>query len=210
MTIAKESKRILNVTVKRVDDYDADNSSYLGEFSMNAGEYAIAHVGEYAGQFVDELPCECTHQEGEHNKGGYNDGECTVKGCECNDFDRVEVRGDSRWCSYFNPNADNYKDEPDADIRKYCQRDYARMRGLGDEWGYVGVVAEAQVKLNGDLVQTITSGGLWGIESDSGDSYFREVEGEQLDELRTQLQAIGFSKRAVVAAFRDVEHVERG
>jgi hypothetical protein len=61
------------------------------------------------------------------------------------------------------------------------------------------------VQVAGNTTQTIRSGGLWGIESDSGDDYLTEVENEQLDELKDELHAIGFSKRAVAAAFRDVK-----
>ncbi len=52
--------------------------------------------------------------------------------------------------------------------------------------------------------QTITSGGLWGIESDAG-KYFEEVEREELAALCDQLHALGFSKRTIAAAFRSVE-----
>lgn len=80
------------------------------------------------------------------------------------------------------------------------------MRDYGNGWCYMGVTASAQVQLDGSLTQTIRSGGLWGIESDSDESYFTEVETEQLNELRSQLHAIGFTKRAVSAAFRNVQH----
>jgi hypothetical protein len=57
----------------------------------------------------------------------------------------------------------------------------------------------------GNTCQTITSGGLYGIESDSDADYFAEVEQEQLAELRGQLHVIGFSKRAIASAFKNVE-----
>jgi hypothetical protein len=80
-----------------------------------------------------------------------------------------------------------------------------------DVFTFVGVRADAEVcisdcRQNGNsLIQEISSGGLWGIESDSGADYFAEVEQEQLQELRGQLHAIGFSNRAITAAFRSVE-----
>lgn len=77
---------------------------------------------------------------------------------------------------------------------------------------FVGVRAEAEFFVGSKLVnvgctpvQTLTSGGLWGIESDSDEKYFAEVEQEELSQLRQQLEAIGFSKRAVSAAFKTIE-----
>lgn len=61
-----------------------------------------------------------------------------------------------------------------------------------DEWHYVGVWAEAKIILSG-TVQTISTGGLWGIESDSDEAYFREVEEQEYDELRDMLAKIGFT-----------------
>jgi len=123
------------------------------------------------------------------------------KGCTCGesgDVGRNEYR-------YFNPNWENYKGLEDSEIRKYCQQDYKRMESLNrGNWCFIGVSADAEIVL-GDTCQTITSGGLWGIESDSGADYFAEVEQEQLAELRGQLHVIGFSKRAIASAFKNVE-----
>lgn len=147
------------------------------------------------------MPCECGHSESEHHA---DFGTCNeYPKCDCETFSHVEIdRG--RTYRYFNPNADNYTGDPDDDIRKYCLQDYERARTLGDAWNFVGVRAEAEVQLTGDLCQMITSGGLWGIESDSGD-YFKEVEAEQINELKAELHAIGFSKRAITAACRDIK-----
>lgn len=55
-------------------------------------------------------------------------------------------------------------------------------------------------------MQEITSGGLWGVESDSDRKYLADIDTEQLSELREQLRAVGFSTRAISTAFRDVSH----
>ncbi len=39
-------------------------------------------------------------------------------------------------------------------------------------------------------IQEIDSGGLWGIESDSGEDYFKEVAGEQIDEIEGYLKIL--------------------
>jgi hypothetical protein len=124
------------------------------------------------------------------------------QGCNCGesgDMERNEYR-------YFNGPVENYKGESPEDIRKYVRQDYERMEALNHQnWYYIGIRAEADILIpsgNASLVQEITSGGLWGIESDSDAGYLREIETEQLSELREQLRALGFSTRAITTAFR--------
>lgn len=203
----EQSKRILSVTLKRIADYDAD-TSHLGEFSDTANDYAIVHQGEYAGEFVSELPCECGHTK--HTEQHADDD------CDCEDYDPVTVQR-GREYRYFN-SASVEASNSDEDNRKYAQWDYKEMTGLqNNEWGYIGVKAEAKIAIpdggvtsKGEtgIVQTIHSGGLWGIESHSEPEYLTQIENEQLDELRDQLHAIGFSKRAIAASFRNVERKE--
>lgn len=134
--------------------------------------------------------------------------------CDCGergDMQRNEYR-------YFNP-SDNYQGEPAEDIRKYVRQDYERMESLNSgQWCFIGVRADADVLLSANtsmtpkeraltcshITQRITSGGLWGIESDSGD-YLKEIESEQLSELRQELKALGFSSRAISTAFKTIE-----
>lgn len=98
-------------------------------------------------------------------------------------------------------------------------------------WENYGIRADAEILIpsnpQGDsVVQHITSGGLWGIE-DGCDcrarswygedhdtachtpAYIAEIEKEQLEELGEQLHAIGFSKRAISAAFKAVKREAR-
>jgi len=144
-------------------------------------------------------------------------GACDIAeegGCdcgECGDMERGELR-------YFNANVENYKGETPEQIRQYVRYDYERMERLNrGDWCYVGIRAEAEILVPSDgvsLAQEITSGGLWGIESDSDESYFAEVGAEELAELRTQLSGIGFSKRAITTAIknatRENEQTETG
>ena len=76
------------------------------------------------------------------------------------------------------------------------------------DWYYMGIRAEAEVMLTGSLSQEVTSGGLWGVESDSGEDHLKEIESEQLAELKEQLRAIGFSARAIAKAFKTVKTEE--
>lgn len=126
-------------------------------------------------------------------------------------IDRVERgdcgHGEYRW---FNPPVENYTGTSEAEIRKYCEQDYQRMERLqrGD-WYFLGIVAKAEVHLAGSyVVQRITSGGLWGIESDAPE-YHKEIEREELSSLKTQLQALGCGKAAIARAFANAETVSR-
>jgi len=202
------SKRILSVTVTRETDTDPD-FSYLGEYSDAPKEFAIAATGEHEGELVDQLPCECGHAVDQHAETsdyaiGSGGIKCSVVDCDCEDLDRVTVeRG--RDYRYFNSGSID-SSVTDEDNRQYAQQDFKRMQDYNRlEWCFLGIHAKAEIQVAGSTTQTIRSGGLWGIESDSGDDYLTEVENQQLDELKDELHAIGFSKRAIAAAFRDVK-----
>ena len=80
---------------------------------------------------------------------------------------------------------------------KYGKQDAVRMQGLIDGWWtYIGIVAKATVSyqiadgspLPNRRLETFTSGGLWGIESDAACGYLLEVATDQIAELREHLQ----------------------
>jgi hypothetical protein len=133
--------------------------------------------------------------------------------CDCSERGDAE-RGEYR---YFNGCVENYKGESPENIRKYVRQDYERMERLArGDWGFIGIRAEAEIAISDDphkrtnttwTLQEITSGGLWGIESDSDKSYLAEIETEQLSELREQLRALGFSTRAITTALKTLTHV---
>lgn len=82
--------------------------------------------------------------------------------------------------------------DPDPDVSFLEQDDFedrlaAYKRG---EFDFVGVRAEAEVVVEG-VVQTLTSGGLWGVESDSGEEYIESVAVEEYEQLRKVLKTIG-------------------
>jgi hypothetical protein len=222
------SKRIAQVTVKRIND-DSPDTSYLGEYSNQAeSDYAIDRqhsldchsVEANHRQTVDTLERiiqyldEQRTAEGENPDSVYwepldnaidilTDTQTDAQECDCSggDMERNEYR-------YFNPCWENYKGESPADIRKYCLQDYERMERLSrGDWGYIGIRADAEIIVDG-VSQEISSGGLWGVESDSDRAYLAEIDGEQLSELREQLRALGFGTRAISTAFKNVEHTE--
>jgi hypothetical protein len=75
------------------------------------------------------------------------------------------------------------------------EQDYKRMEAYNaGEWHMCGVRASVVLSIpHGDsfITQKITSPGLWGIESDSGEDYFNEVFAEESDTLADMLRELG-------------------
>lgn len=105
---------------------------------------------------------------------------------------------------YFNMSS-NYEDETPENQQKYMEQDYKRMQDYNrNEWCMLFLICEARVVVNG-IVQTVTSGGLGGVESDSDDSYFEEIKEGQLEELAEVLRSLNFSQKQIRTAFKDVK-----
>jgi hypothetical protein len=70
----------------------------------------------------------------------------------------------------------------------------------------VRVQAEINTSPNGTdwLINRVSSGGLWGIESDSDKSYLATVAKEELSELKSTLSELGFSETEIETAFKTV------
>jgi hypothetical protein len=229
------SKRILSVKIKRMVDTDPD-TSYLGEYSNKPeSEFAVdrAHSEDCASvesnhrDTVDKLERIIGHLDKLRTSPEIADNPDNTEWesldaaidiltglqddameCNCDGGDML-----SREYRYFNPCHENYAGLDAEEIRKYCHQDYERMEDLEKQnWYYVGVQAQSEIALrvgedNVLLTQTITSGGVWGIESDSDKADFDEVNGEQLAELKSELRALGFSTRAISQAFKSIEEV---
>lgn len=99
-------------------------------------------------------------------------------------IDRFEDRHhDNREYRYFHPA------NPE-----YAKEEYQRMEAIneGQIW-FIGIWVEADILIKGQI-QVITSGGLWGIESDSDQKYIDEVVQDELSNLTDQLKELGFSE----------------
>lgn len=230
----KSMKRISKVTIKRMTDNDPDTSYLGEYSDRAKSDYAIdrKHSADCQSlehnhrEGLEQLEraiayLETVRQLGEPPQNVYwaaadesqdllIDLQRELEECDCDERGDME-RGEYR---YFNGKVENYKGEMPETIREYILRDYERMERLhhGD-WCYIGIRAEAEIAVSNDphkrtnttwTVQEITSGGLWGIESDSDASYLGEIEEEELSELREQLHALGFSKRAIATAVKNV------
>jgi hypothetical protein len=183
----QQQKRILSIEVKHIPDTNPD-TSYLGEYSnTSAGEFSITR--SIPGQY---------HYFNPGSVEPFNSAASWIPA------DRAPADKESFWRETMRENA---------------RRDYERMEAYNrDEWGFIGIRAEATVIIGevcrirnekgeeivtGRIHQFLTSGGLWGIESDSDQSYFREVEQEELNQLRRILHEWGFSFRAIAAAVKE-------
>lgn len=184
-----EAKRILEHVQQTIGDlHNAVLAQYNGTLAnekLDAEKDALDNAYDEVGELFD-----------------------SVSECDCG-------RGywDHRSFQYFNGYVENYKGESPENIRKYILQDYERMEGLNNgDWVYIGIGASAQVSIpsgSSSIESDVSSGGLWGIESDSGETYLREsVEVDELAELRTELKALGFSSRAISTAFKNVERKE--
>lgn len=189
---AKNAQTMLEHAQQTVGDIQTTVDYDVDETEWEALETAYTELGQLASEITD---CDCG---------------------ERGDMGRHEYR-------YFNPSF-NYVDKHGKlvdgntaeEVRKYVRQDYERMESLnrGDR-SYMGIRADAEIGLPngfgvsyGSTIQRITSGGVWGYESDMSKVDFEEAEEEQLSELRAQLKALGFSARAISAAFKNVEREE--
>lgn len=109
---------------------------------------------------------------------------------------------------YFNPCVSNWDGYTDDEKREYAKHDFDRRESMGNLWCYVGIVAKAEYVSPNGICQDVRSGGLWGIESDSNKAYLADVGTEQLAELTQELLSIGFTKRQIAVAMKDVETVD--
>ena|GEM_PF-2245781 len=97
--------------------------------------------------------------------------------------------------------------DPDPDVSYLEQEDFEERLAAfqAGEFSFVGVHAEADVVIEG-VVQTLTSGGLWGIESnsvenESGEEYLREIVVQEYEELRKILKTVGVPTSELPQAF---------
>lgn len=170
----KQTKRILKIEVKRMFDESPD-TSWMGEFSNRADtQFAIDHQERTGSNRV---------------KQWFNPG--TVE-----DFDP-----NASWIPAEVTDKQHYWHDT---MTKNAKQDYARMCSLvNGDFEFISIVAKTEIVI-GNICQNVTSGGLWGIESDSEESYLKEEEQNQLAELRGVLHELGFSKRAIAAAVKGV------
>jgi hypothetical protein len=237
MKNTKNTKRILSVTIKHTQDTDPDTSHMgeysnraTSEFSIDRihsedcasilpiNQEGVQKLRNARAYVVDiQNAADSGSDEWEDLEDAYNLLDSLADDtpeCDCGE------RGDMRRNEYryFNPSF-NYVDKNGKlqngktaeDVRKYTRQDYERMESLNaGYWQYIGIRADAGiVTVSGGYgpVQTIASGGLWSIESDSGKDSLQSVQQDELSNLKSELLALGFSRRAIATAFKNVKEV---
>jgi hypothetical protein len=154
--------------IKIVRESDNDpDTSYLGEYGDKIKPGCI--IVE-SGEFIEDIP----------------EDEIPERGREYRFFYPQEIGEEI--------GSENY--------RKYSLQNFKMMERLNrGDWGYISVSAEARVLTSYDgknwLINTLSSGGLYGIESDSEESYIKEIEEEELDSLKEVLKEYGFSDEEI-------------
>jgi hypothetical protein len=187
-------RKIFKVVVKRILDEDGD-FSWIGKYTDDADEW---NIDRQSGEYVHDL----TQPEADCS-------DCEAEGSQCTEHEWQPLSR-SREFRFFKPYAGGEK-EGTEDYKVYGLQDYKRCEEYNNGyWHFIGIRAEAEVgvKLNGSdswKLDELTSGGLWGIESDSDKDHFKEVAGEELSQLRKILEAYGFSEKQIDAAFQDIE-----
>jgi hypothetical protein len=109
------------------------------------------------------------------------------------DMDRNEYR-------YFNPYPNPFDGKTQAEKKELAlqaKQNYKRMESLKNgNWFFLHIRAEAEININ-SVIETISSGGLGGIESDSGEDYLKEIEKEELTNLTEVLKELGFKESQI-------------
>jgi hypothetical protein len=200
-----KKNQIESVRIERVYD-EMGQTDCIGEYTDKRTDWAICrHCGEYVA--IAEIPNKRADEiEDELYDIEDDDPKVELLTKELDSLDLHDCPQWNREYNFFLPYAGG--EEPGTeDYQKYGLQDYKRMEGLNNgDWNFIGIIAKAEIITPANIIQTIHSGGLWGIESDSG-TFLDEVEKEALESLRTELESMGIGKRAIDYAFKNVETV---
>lgn len=163
-----------SIKIKRVVDNNPD-TSWLGKYTDELEPGIIVRT---LGEFYEKLPAPMERD---------TDGRFCRKG----EPDDIPARG--REYRGFKPYAGGEK-PGSRHFYRYGMQDFKRMEGLNNgDWCFIGIQAKAIVRHpiagNSFRLDDLSSGGLWGIESDSGQSYLKSVAEDELADLKSHLEA---------------------
>ena len=150
--------KIESIVIEHKLEDDSD-TSFIGEYTSDLDDGVI--VRQY-GKFYEDL----TEEE----------------------KDQINLR--NREHTGFEPYAGGEK-VGTKEYKEYGLQDYKRMEQLNNgDFYFMGIIVHANIFLEENRYYTyrkITSGGIWGIESDDK-SGIEELEKEQIEDLRHQLE----------------------
>ena len=97
--------------------------------------------------------------------------------------------------------------------RRYIKEDMERLSNFGKTWVMLSCVAKAEVSYpineSGDRrIETFRSGGLYGVESDSDSEYLKEVEKEQIEDLKQHLEHFNVDLSSFEKKVEEAERIE--
>lgn len=214
-------KRITEVSIVTITEMQP-NLSFIGEYTDKSGDWVIVRQeGEYLATLNEQADKEAyaTYLADDKNVAEYvAQGESWPPSFEAwkeEQYDTgytLSIRG--RESRFFKPYAGG-EEEGSEDYKTYGLQDYKRMESYNQQnWYMTGIKAVAKIQTSEDgenwLCNEVKSGGLWGIESDCGEEYKKEVADGQLVELRNALKAFGFKNRQIDRAFENVNDVDGG
>lgn len=97
-------------------------------------------------------------------------------------------------------------------VKEWMDEDNERLDAYGRSWYMMGIRAFARIQIplgmsdGSRIMHSVYTPGLWGIESDSDDPYFREVEDDELDTLKTMLMALGIPEADIDRHIKVADH----
>jgi hypothetical protein len=121
-------------------------------------------------------------------------------------FERVIEIDEFPDLSWLEPDSGRYADVEDAEEReRYQAQDAERLAAYyAGAWEMTGVRAKVTMHVpiggNSFAVYTLTSPGLWGVESDADENYLAEVYREQCAELAQAVWQMGQMMRPTLEA----------
>ena len=193
--------------VTRIDE-DPD-FSHMGKYTDNPGEWSICrHCGKYVHDAeTGNRAIEAIHDQICYLETKQPPDPSVCAGCNQQEYDRYEKlidalnvalsKFDEHGCpmssdvyNFFTPEAGG-EAEGSKDYQKYGRQDFERMESYNrQQWYYTGIMVEATVSTpkvdRCCRLEEFVSGGLWGVESDSGD-YLNDVLAEEIADLKQHL-----------------------
>jgi len=100
----------------------------------------------------------------------------------------------------------SFLEEMKGKDKKWAEHDTKRLANYGNDWAMMGIKVKAEIYIPKKStppswqIQEISSGGLWGIETDSGDDYINGIEKEEMEDLIDNLKYFKISKKEIKKA----------
>ena len=95
----------------------------------------------------------------------------------------------------------SWLDQSDAEMGEGFEAKSAERKATyGETWSTIGIQAAAVYLIpvdSGSSIQTVVSGGLWGVETDSDAAYIAEIEEQELAEVRELMDKLGIVHEGV-------------